>query len=136
MAKISHLERFPGYHFDDLGGVWSERVRFHRNRTDHGHRLKPTLNNRGYLQVSLMDADGKRKICLVHRLVLEAFKGPAKFGQECCHRDGDRLNNRLTNLRWGSRSENQTDRVLHARARQKACPDSLPKRELDSSALT
>jgi hypothetical protein len=50
---------------------------------------------------------------LVHRLVLEAFVGSCPDSFECCHKDGNPLNNRLENLRWGSRSENRLDAVNH-----------------------
>ena len=49
----------------------------------------------------------------VQILVLEAFVGPRPDGYECRHLDGCRTNNRLENLRWGTRSENQRDRNLH-----------------------
>jgi hypothetical protein len=35
---------------------------------------------------------------------------------EACHNDGNPSNNRLTNLRWDTRSENQRDRVRHGSA--------------------
>jgi len=41
--------------------------------------------------------------------VLEAFVGPAPEGHEGLHGDGDPANNRLDNLRWGTRSENNID---------------------------
>lgn len=72
-----------------------------------GKTLKPwKLKKTGYLQVDL--GKGCRK--LVHRLVLEAFVGPCPEGMECCHNDGDRTNNKLTNLRWDTPRNNQLDR--------------------------
>lgn len=50
---------------------------------------------------------------LVHSLVLEAFIGPRPPGFEACHNDGDPANNRLSNLRWDTRSANTRDRVRH-----------------------
>lgn len=64
---------------------------------------------RGYPSVCLSNTKKKRKICTVHRLVLEAFIGPRPAGMECCHADGDRENNNLENLRWGTREENRAD---------------------------
>ena len=49
----------------------------------------------------------------VHRVVLETFVGPCPEGQECRHLDGDKHNNHLDNLKWGTRSENILDRVEH-----------------------
>jgi hypothetical protein len=66
----------------------------------------------GYRSCALWrDNVGER--VLVHRLVLEAFVGPAPFGWECRHKNGDRLNATLSNLCWGTSKENGEDRVAH-----------------------
>lgn len=57
--------------------------------------------------------DSAPRIALVHRLVALAFLGAPREGQEVCHRDGNPLNNHVSNLRWGSHSENMMDRVEH-----------------------
>ncbi|ATN90865.1 HNH endonuclease [Gordonia phage Lysidious] len=49
----------------------------------------------------------------VHTAVLTAFVGPRPDGHEACHSNGDATDNRLTNLRWDTRSENNFDRVRH-----------------------
>jgi len=50
----------------------------------------------------------------IHRLVLFAFVGPPPSEKhECCHNDGDPSNNNLSNLRWGTKKENQADRKVH-----------------------
>jgi len=51
---------------------------------------------------------------LVHRLVLLAFVGPPGAGQECLHNNGKPYDNRLENLRWGTRVENKNDERKHA----------------------
>lgn len=51
----------------------------------------------------------------IHRLVLEAFVGPCPEGMECLHADDDPLNNHLSNLRWGTRSENRSDGLRNGR---------------------
>lgn len=63
----------------------------------------------GYQVVMLKDLDRKatRK---VHHLVLEAFVGPRPDGTECLHGPGGPADNRLGNLRWGTRSENAHDK--------------------------
>ncbi len=53
----------------------------------------------------------------VHKLVMRAFKGPPRKGQEILHRNGKPTDNRLTNLRYGTRSQNNRDIVLHGRRR-------------------
>lgn len=68
-------------------------------------KLKPSRNT-GYIQVNLYKK-GKGGTKLVHRLVCEAFHGPAPRGKEYVnHLDGDKTNNRADNLQWSSCSEN------------------------------
>lgn len=45
----------------------------------------------------------------VHKLVMLAFVGPCPKGKEVLHGNGDPTDNRLTNLRYGTRSENILD---------------------------
>jgi hypothetical protein len=40
----------------------------------------------------------------VHVLVKETFNGPRPEKHDCCHLDGDKLNNRLDNLAWKTKS--------------------------------
>lgn len=71
----------------------------------------------GYQQVNLY-ADGSAKRMLVHRLVALAFIGPCPAGMEVCHGDGDKKNNALPNLRYGTRRENAADKKAHGTAVQ------------------
>jgi hypothetical protein len=48
----------------------------------------------------------------IHRLVCETFHGPRK-GMVVRHLDGNPLNNRLSNLAWGTHEENAADKVGH-----------------------
>ena len=64
---------------------------------------------KGYHQVSLSDC-GHRTKSLVHRLVANAFIGPCPSGKEVNHKNGNRTDNRVQNLEYLTRSENQ----LHA----------------------
>jgi hypothetical protein len=95
-----------------------------------GGFLKPGLNRRGYRYVNLRG--GTRTI---HRLVLQAFVGPAPEGHEAAHWDGNRQNNKLSNLRWATRAANQGDRHRHGTAlvgdrnpqsRKTQCPRGHP----------
>ncbi len=49
----------------------------------------------------------------VHVLVLLAFKGLPPPGHEGAHLDGNRANNRVSNLAWKTHAENCQDRVTH-----------------------
>lgn len=90
---------------------------------ENGKQLKPTLSTGGYLRVSLYNR-GKKKIFLVHHLVLLAFVGPRPQGMETRHLDGDPKNNHISNLRYGTSSTNKLDMVRHGRhhvARRTKC---------------
>jgi|SRR6267142_3080400 len=50
----------------------------------------------------------------LHVLVLEAFVGKCPHGYVCRHfPDANPTNNRLINLAWGTRSENENDKIVH-----------------------
>lgn len=65
-----------------------------------------TLSTRdgGYPRVVIVE-DGKRAYVSVHTLVAGAFLGPAN-GLDVNHIDGDKRNNRLSNLEYVTRREN------------------------------
>ena len=72
-----------------------------------GRVLRPGPSNYGHLSVVL----GRNNTRMVHELVLRAFVGEPPEKHECCHNNGDPADNRLQNLRWGTRSENIFDAV-------------------------
>lgn len=70
----------------------------------------------GYLYVG-GNIKGKGKIECIHRLLCLTFKADSYFeGAEVRHLDGNPLNNKLDNLKWGTREENMEDMVLHGRS--------------------
>ena len=74
-----------------------------------GSLLKPCTLRSGHQQVVIC-GDRKQSVA-VHTLVLLTFVGPPSDGQECLHWDGVPANNRLTNLRWGTREDNLRDLI-------------------------
>jgi len=90
----------------------------HDRVTYQGRELKQFVSGR-YLSVKLAKA-GVTKTMYVHELVLRAFEGERPKLSERCeirHLDGDKLNNRLSNLKYGTVSENFADRKLHSLGR-------------------
>lgn len=74
--------------------------------------LKPVISKDGYCRVHL-GVSGEKKSYSVHRMVLMAFVGPCPDGHEGCHNNGISHDNRLENLRWGTKEENAKDRIKH-----------------------
>jgi len=72
------------------------------------------LSGSGYLRVYLCKG-GSRRDWRIHRLVLLAFVGPCAEGHVVRHLDGDPARNWLTNLAYGTYSENSYDTVRHGR---------------------
>jgi len=84
-----------------------------------GHRHSKILAPRlpktpgAYIAVSL-HRGGERTRRTVHVLVAAAFLPPRPSpAHEVRHLDGNRANNRATNLCWGTRKDNSDDRARH-----------------------
>lgn len=95
------FEDYAGYFVSDCGRVWSTRTRPARI-------LKPHLNQEGYLKVHLAVGDFS-----IHQMVLTAFDKPCPPGMQTRHLDGNRTNNHISNLAWGTAQENADDRARH-----------------------
>jgi hypothetical protein len=106
-ARISGL---PDYEFSIMGEVMSFKGK--------QPRLLSTTktDDHGYHEIGLF-IDGKRKFFRVHNLILLAHRGPPPPGQEGRHFDGNKDNNTLENLVYGTRQQNIFDMVRHGRHR-------------------
>lgn len=49
----------------------------------------------------------------MHVLVATAFISECPDNYQCCHKDGNRVNNKVSNLRWGTAESNQDDSWKH-----------------------
>ena len=87
--------------------------------------MKPQLlhsaRKGGHLYVTLSrEINGVREVksvALIHRLVLLAFVGPCPDGKEVRHDDGNPTHNWLSNLFYGTHTENMRDMLRHGTAR-------------------
>lgn len=115
------------YEVSSLGSV--RRVKESLRHPLTGRVLVGTLERKsGYRKVCLANGN-RRRTRPVHVLVCEAFHGPRPVGADVRHLDGDSLNNTVTNLAWGSRSDNNRDAVDHGTNGQTAkmvCPLGHP----------
>lgn len=98
---IYSLERYDGhYKVDEAGHVygWYDNI------------LKPKLTNSGYHQVGCY-FKGKYYWELVHRLVYEGVSGgPIPDGLQINHKDGNRVNNAISNLELVTPKQNAEHR--------------------------
>lgn len=108
------------YQISDQG-----RVRSVSRRVQHGNgelQIKSrflslqTMIRGGYASCVLYRF-GAGENARVHILVAVAFIGPRPKGQIIRHLDGNPKNNRVSNLAWGTQSENLFDTVRHGRHR-------------------
>lgn len=105
------IPQFQDYEASSFGRIRSrEREIVYsdgRRRTHKSKILNPGVSA-GYLFVNICK-NGKSKSVKVHSLVASTFLGekPEKF--DVCHINGDRTDNRISNLEYGSRSKNNLD---------------------------
>lgn len=101
------MKQIPGYDYlyaTKDGRIYSKKVNKY---------LKISINRKtGYSQVHL-----KKRTKLVHRIIALTFlKNP--YNLPCvCHKDNNPLNNRISNLYWGTYSENTQQCIRDGRLR-------------------
>lgn len=115
------IDRYPGFLIGSNARVYScwkvrgksgagKRCGTERYQSDQWHLISGCVQkSTGYHGVGLGPHGNK----LTHGLMMEAFYGRLPDGCEVCHNNGNKLDNRLVNLRYGTHSENQLDRSSH-----------------------
>ena len=76
-----------------------------------GKILKQTLNTSGYVYTRLCKGKRQYKWHFIHRLVAGAFLENPENKPDVNHKDGDKLNNKVSNLEWVTKRENHIHRV-------------------------
>lgn len=105
---------WSGYFVGSDGGIYSEKPW-------HGtsfRRMSERVSRDGYSFVQLTGqcSGGRTKPKLVHRAVAEAFLGPCPpEADQLRHLNGNKRDNRPSNLQWGTAAENAADRDRHGR---------------------
>ena len=102
---------YKGYQASNLGNIRSVDRFLPDGRWRNGQMLAQYMSA-GYLTTST----GHRRPQRVHVLVSLAFRGPPPAGFEVRHWDGDHHNNKLSNLVYGTRAQNEADKVRHGRS--------------------
>jgi len=99
-----------GHEASSLGRVRPIRSRYTNGR---GQGSSGHDNGHGYLQITL-HIEGAVVTRYVHRLVCEAFHGPAPSPlHEAAHGDRTPVHNTPDNLRWATKTENDADKKRH-----------------------
>jgi hypothetical protein len=97
---------FDGYFVSDLGRIKSERKGKPSIR-------KAEIDKDGYSRLTLRK-NGADIHVVVSRIVCMAFHGEPPSGDfVCCHKDGNKSNNKAENLRGDTQKGNIQDKVVH-----------------------
>lgn len=104
-TKTTSLD-YPGYLFYSDGRVFNTRKK---------RWLKTqSINTNAYPKVRLLGTDGISRTYSLHVVIAHVFLGPLPIGFHFVdHKDGNRQNAAITNLRYVSRAHNNYNRASH-----------------------
>lgn len=103
--QIAPIPGHTGYFCTPYGDVYSVK-------SGELKIMKQRTGTRGYKIIALAVGRGRYKYALVHRLILATWSGQSGEGLEVNHKNGVKTDNRLENLEWVSRTQNER----HSRA--------------------
>ena len=109
----SEIAGWPGYEIGRNGQLrsWLKSPN-EKTPPDRPRLLKGGVDKDGYRRAVL--CNGKtRKSLKIHHLVLDTFMGKRPAGTEARHKNGDKTDNRLSNLEWSNHHENILDKIKH-----------------------
>lgn len=124
-TNLKPLLDFPGYAIRADGTVWTCRVRGAAPGSHSGgscitnvwRQLKPKVNKGAKYPLFSLCKDKKVYYKRLHRLMAETFIPNPSNHPLVLHRDGNKLNNTIENLYWGTYTDNSLDRYKHERER-------------------
>jgi len=101
--EYRQIPGFPDYDAGSDGSIWSKKRGKYTKR-------KPIINDRGYYIISL-SMNNRKTTHTIHRLIAITFLGPRPKNMEVCHGLNGKLDNSVTNLKYGTHQENCIDRA-------------------------
>jgi hypothetical protein len=113
------------YYRDGRIGVFKERIH------------KPMLTKKGYhkYHLSSNEKEGYRTGKQAHRLVAEAFIPNPENKPQVNHKDGDKLNNNVSNLEWVTNDENHRHKLENNLYPSSHIPKRVGKFDLDGTLI-
>lgn len=107
---------FEGYDVSNFGRVRTYKRKYGKVAigTKRPLDLNPYVisgrpDQKGYIQYLLSDVNNRRRNFRGHVLVMQTFVGLPEEGEEVCHGDDIKDNNRIDNLRYDTRKANLAD---------------------------
>lgn len=126
------------YEVSDDGRIRNSKTKRHLKPYGYNELSKGGSGNR-YYKVKLYSNGGKTsKTFVVHRIVATAYCGNDNNMPEVNHIDGNRANNKASNLEWVSRTDNLKHAVAHGLIDITTMTDVTKKRvlQLDKDGKT
>jgi hypothetical protein len=105
MNLLFEIDEYPGYFVGTDLNIYSEKQGSIK-------MMKSEINTKGYYIVQLYN-DGRNYRKLVHRLIAKMFIPNPNNLEQIDHINQNRSDNRLENLRWVSRKDNNRNRCMN-----------------------
>lgn len=110
------IPNFTDYEASDCGRIRSVRPRQGSRALINNGIISgwvQTIKGEYKRHMVTLRKNGKTYHITVAQIILETFLGPRPDGYVCRHINGNPLDNRIENLKWGTQEQNVKDSILH-----------------------
>lgn len=121
ISNWKHIKGFGvRYEVSDRGEVrsWLKKGHWNNQESSTAHLVKPCVRKDGYISVVLTKPEANARSYLVHRLVAEVFISSIPQNMHVAHLDGDKANNKLSNIAIVTPQENEKHKIIHGTNRR------------------